>query len=209
VQELLRGILSNIMVGGVLSQLGAYADIPVASAPHEYLLALRRRLERIGRSYLAPDQATRLLVRYDQLISPLGVVIPEEPPPPSTSRSVSQSGPIPVLRPNTAPSLRSLPPEPRDRAHSPALRFSFRERSDLDALKATILRELLLFLHDESTSGRLASSLERTALEVLTTGGGAIILERDAGLRGRLVFKVVNAHNEPHFTGAVFASVSR
>lgn len=210
-RELLQGNLSNLMLESVLSQLGEDANAPLASLPAEYLGALRRRLERIGKNYLAPEQSEWVLLRYDRILESLqlrpieaavstGRLSGRRPAEPITTQTSGQAH-------GFTHSTSTSDATARERAEpQPPLRFDFRDQDEFLSLRALLDDELRRFLQDDTTAARLGAGLSRAAQTTFTSGGGRIVLERDAGVRGRLVFQVIGADGKARLAGAVFAA---
>lgn len=253
---LFGGAVSSFTLNGILSQLGDLGEIPVVDLTPQSAAWLRRRVERLGRSYLAPESSKQVLQKLDALfaaakVSPdaenasgafpalsprlsntlrIGLIQPpDQPSPPAgVSTLADQPSPptgVPTIQdlpvPTSTNSFRSPPPASTPQVSSTPipkggvpsspmapLIFSFRDETELIALQAELQRVLFQYLRDPSVVRRLSVGLERASRAALAGGTGEIRLERDAGLRGRLVFQVRTTNGQTCLSGAVFASVS-
>jgi hypothetical protein len=101
--ELLGSHLSPFTLKAVLAQLGEIASVRLAALDPAGAASLRRRLERVGRSYLQAEHAAELIRRFDALLAAANIALP-----PAAEKRDSVSSGIYPANPETLTTSRRM-----------------------------------------------------------------------------------------------------
>lgn len=218
--SLLGPYLSPITLKSTLANLGPVGDLSLSALDQETLGSLRRRLIKIGRCYLTTADRISVLTLFDQRVRAAGLTIPPHSTPnhedsgplklPSSSKpkdsgvfeitarlarqveEVTEAAKVIYTPQRSFPAL-SLPGEP-------PLSFPFRTQVEWVTTRLKIRAVLIECLGNEALASQVEKELDEAAQKALP-GGGEVILERNFGLKNRLLFRVLGPDKKTLLSG--------